>query len=455
MGLLFGTDGIRGIANKDLDSKLAFNVGKAAATALSGENKRRPVFTIGKDTRISSDMLEAALTAGLCAAGADVLPLGVIPTPAVAFITVAAGADAGIVISASHNPYEYNGIKIFNSEGYKLSDELEDLIEEYVMSGKELPVKTNGDIGRVLPGGEDWAKKYIEHTACCTEGEINGLKVVFDCANGAASRTARKLFTRFDIKYEIINDNPDGVNINKNCGSTHMKNLAETVVNGGFDLGIAFDGDADRCLVVDEKGGIVDGDRIMGICGKGMKALGKLKGDTVVATVMSNIGFHKFAKSCGLNILCANVGDKYVLRMMQDGGYNLGGEQSGHMIFLDDSTTGDGQLTAVKFLSIVSNSRKTVSELVSEIPQFPQILQNVIVEGGNAVKNKVLESEVLLSEIKVAEDRLGDSGRILVRPSGTEALIRVMVEAAEHETARNVAEKLSKTIKTIINLSNY
>ncbi len=455
MGLLFGTDGIRGIANKDLDSKLAFKVGMAAALALSGENSRRPVFTIGKDTRISSDMLEAALTAGLCAAGADVMPLGVIPTPAVAFITVAAGADAGIVISASHNPYEYNGIKIFNSEGFKLSDELEKLIESYISSGGDLPVKTNGAIGKVLPGGEDWANKYIEHTARCKEGEINALKVVFDCANGAASRTARKLFSRFDIDYTIINDSPDGVNINKKCGSTHMKSLAETVVEGGFDLGIAFDGDADRCLVVDEKGSLVDGDRIMGICGKGMKDLGKLNGDTIVATVMSNIGFHKFAKSSGLNILCANVGDKYVLRMMQEGGFNLGGEQSGHMIFLGDSTTGDGQLTAVKFLSIVSASGKTVSELVTEIPQFPQILQNVIVEGGNAVKNRVLESEVLLSEIKTAEDKLGDSGRILVRPSGTEALIRVMVEAAEHDTARNIAEKISNTIKTIIKLSNY
>lgn len=455
MGLLFGTDGIRGIANKDLDSTLAFNVGKAAAIALSCEKNHRPVFTIGKDTRISSDMLEAALIAGLCAAGADVMPLGVIPTPAVAFITVASGADAGIVISASHNPYEYNGIKIFNSEGYKLSDELEELIEEYVLSGKKLPEKSNGDIGRVLQGGEAWAERYIEHTACCKDNEIRGLKVLFDCANGASSRTAQKIFSRFDIEYSIINDKPNGVNINLNCGSTHLKGLSEKVVEGGFDLGIAFDGDADRCLAIDEKGGIVDGDRIMGICGKGMKELGKLNGNTIVATAYSNIGFHKFAKSNNFNILCANTGDKYVLRMMQEGGYNLGGEQSGHLIFLDDSTTGDGQLAAIKFLSIVSSSAKSVSELVSEIPQFPQVLQNVVVDGGNAVKNKVLESSSLLGEIKNAEDSLGDSGRILVRPSGTEALIRVMVEAADSFTAKNLAEKLSNTIKNIINSSKF
>ncbi len=455
MGILFGTDGIRGVANKDLDSKLAFNIGKAAALALSNEKHRRPVFTIGKDTRISSDMLEAALTAGLCSAGADVMPLGVIPTPAVAFITAAARADAGIVISASHNPYEDNGIKIFSSEGFKLSDELEQKIEDYILSGEHLPEKTNGDIGRVLPGGEKWAERYIEHIAGCREGDIRGLKVAIDCANGASSRTAERLFSLFDLELSIINNKPDGTNINRNCGSTHLQALSEYVADGGFDLGMAFDGDADRCLIVDEKGGIVDGDRIMGICGRRLKQLGKLKGNTIVATVMSNMGFHKYARDNGINLLCASVGDKYVLRMMQEGGYNLGGEQSGHMIFLDDSTTGDGQLAAVKFLSVLTGSGKSVSELVSEIPKFPQMLLNVPIEGGNSVKNRIMESEKLLLEIQNSEKILGDSGRILVRPSGTEALIRVMVEASEMENARNIAEKLSNTIKSLINSSNY
>lgn len=455
MGSLFGTDGIRGIANRELDSMLAFKIGKAAATALSCEKKGKPVFAIGKDTRISSDMLEAALTAGLCSAGADVIPLGVIPTPAVAFITVAAGADAGIVISASHNPYEYNGIKIFNSEGFKLSDELENKIEEYVLSGEELPEKRDGEIGRVLSGGDEWADAYIKHLASCAEGEIRGLKVAIDCANGASSRTAKKLFSHFGIEMIILNDEPNGLNINDRCGSTHLNCLSNAVIEGGFDLGIAFDGDADRCLIVDEKGGIVNGDLIMGICGRGMKSLGKLRGDTIVATVMSNLGFHKYAQENCLKLLCASVGDKYVLRMMQEGGYNLGGEQSGHMIFLDDSTTGDGQLTAVKFLSILTLSGKKVSELVSEIPQYPQVLLNVPIEGGNARKDEVLTSEALISDIRAYEQELGDSGRILVRPSGTEALIRVMVEASKMENARNIAEKLSNTIKSLANSIGY
>ncbi len=451
MGRLFGTDGIRGVANKELDAVLAFRVGQAAAAVLSKEKHGRPVFTIGKDTRISSDMLEAALTAGLCSAGADVMPLGVIPTPAVAYITVDVGADAGIVISASHNPYEYNGIKIFDSRGFKLSDALEKEIENCVLSGEELPRVKNESIGRVIDQSGKLADAYINHVAGCAEGSINGLRAVIDCANGASSRTARQLFSNFPIEFEIINDQPNGININNKCGSTHMEGLSKAVIKGGFDLGIAFDGDADRCLIVDEKGNKLDGDNIMALCALGMKKLGKLKNDTVVATIMSGLGFHKYANDNNFSVLCADVGDKYVLRMMQEKDCNLGGEQSGHMIFLDNSTTGDGQLTAVKFLSILSASGKKVSELVAEIPQFPQIHKNVPIEGGNQMKKKVMDSEELKAEIKAVEGTLGGSGRVLIRPSGTEALIRVMVEASDMSLAENTTEKLTNTIKYIIN----
>jgi len=455
MAKLFGTDGIRGIANKDLDALLAFRVGQAAAIVLSKGKEEQTIFTIGKDTRISSDMLEAALIAGLCSAGASVMPLGVVPTPAVAYITVASGADAGIVISAFHNPFEYNGIKIFNSKGFKLSDELEEQIEEYVLSGEPLPEKSCGEIGRVIEDGGKWVDAYINHLAGCAEGEIKDLKVVIDCANGAAFRTAEKLFSRFPIEFEIIKDHPNGININDCCGSTHMDFLSRTVVAGGYDMGIAFDGDADRCLIVDENGNMVDGDLIMGVCGRGMKAAGKLKCNTIVATVMSNLGFHKFAHDNNLNILCAAVGDKNVLDMMVKGGYNLGGEQSGHLIFLDDATTGDGQLAAVKLLSIVSSTGKAVSELVSEIPQYPQVLLNVPIEGGNEKKSVIMKSDRLREDIECAQKTLGDSGRVLIRPSGTEALIRVMVEASNMTVAQLTAQNLSNTIKSLINIANY
>ncbi len=450
MGRLFGTDGIRGVANKELDAVLAFHVGQAAAAVLAKAKKGRPVFTIGKDTRISSDMLEAALTSGLCSAGADVIPLGVVPTPAVAYITVSAGADAGIVISASHNPYEYNGIKIFDSQGFKLSEALENEIEDFILSAEEPPRVKNEDIGRVINEGSRLADAYINHVAGCAEGGIRGLRAVIDCANGASSTTARQLFSHFPMEFEIINDQPNGININNNCGSTHMDGLSKAVIEGGFDLGIAFDGDADRCLIVDEKGNKLDGDNIMAICALGMKKRGKLKNDTVVATIMSGLGFHKYANDNDFKVLCADVGDKYVLRMMQEKDCNLGGEQSGHMIFLDDSTTGDGQLTAVKFLSILSDSGKKVSELVAEIPQYPQIHKNVPIEGGNQIKDKVMQSEELKTEIRAVEVMLGGSGRVLIRPSGTEALIRVMVEANDMSVAINSTEKLSNTIKYII-----
>lgn len=449
VGKLFGTDGIRGVANEDLNIDLALRVGQAAAMVLARGKGKKPVIAIGKDTRLSGDMLESALVAGMCSAGADVMVLGIVPTPAVAFITKLAGADAGIVISASHNPYMDNGIKIFNGNGFKLSDELECEIEELVLSGEKLQHMTSEKIGRVLRKNKEYADKYIDHLEQAAEGDIKNLRVLVDCSNGAASRTASELFTRFDIDVEIMKVHPNGLNINEGCGSTHLEFIQEIMRSGSYDIGIAFDGDADRCLIIDENGRIIDGDRILAVCAMHMKKDGILKHDTVVATVMSNLGFHIFAKKHGINLICTSVGDRNVLEKMLEGGYNLGGEQSGHLIFLDEATTGDGQLAAVKFLSIVRQTGKKVSELVSDIPYYPQVLINTPVSGGNPAKDAIMESEELTLAIKRAEEELGSEGRILIRPSGTEPLIRVMVEASDDKIANCVAENLTNLIKNI------
>lgn len=453
LGKYFGTDGIRGIVNKGLDAALAFKVGQATAMVLSEglKSDARPLVTIGKDTRISGDMLEAAITAGLCSAGADVMHLGVIPTPAVAFITTECGADAGIVISASHNPYEHNGIKIFNGNGFKLSDDLEAQIEQLIDSDEPLTEKQNGEIGRILPRGRECVDRYVEHVVSVADGKIGKLKVMIDCSNGAATRTVNDIFGRFPLDLELIKDHPDGCNINANCGSTHIEILGRMVVAGGYDLGLAFDGDADRCLAVDENGQLVDGDKIMAICGKAMIAEGKLQKNAIVATVMSNLGFHEYCGKNGIDLHCAAVGDRNVLEMMQEKGFNLGGEQSGHVIFLDNATTGDGQLAAVRFLQVISKSEKKLSELAAEIPTYPQVLLNISIEGGNEAKVAIISDESLKQAIEAEQKALGNSGRILVRPSGTEALIRVMVEAADKKTADDVALRLSEFIK---NLSN-
>lgn len=451
LGKYFGTDGIRGIVNKELDAALAFKVGQATAMVLAEglNDSRKPFVTIGKDTRISGDMLEAAITAGLCSAGADVMPLGVIPTPAVAFVTTDSKADAGIVISASHNPYEHNGIKIFNGKGFKLSDELEGKIEQLLDSDEALTEKQRGDIGRVLTRGHECVDRYIEHIVSVSEERIGKLKVMIDCSNGAAARTVNDIFGRFPLELEIIKDHPDGCNINANCGSTHIEGLGRMVVAGGYDIGLAFDGDADRCLAVDENGALVDGDKIMAICGKAMIAEGKLSKNAIVATVMSNLGFHDYCGENGIDLRCAAVGDRNVLEMMLENGFNLGGEQSGHLIFLDYATTGDGQLAAVRFLGVLSKSDKKLSELAAEIPTYPQILRNISIEGGNAVKERIMSDESLNIMIKDQQAALGGTGRILVRPSGTEALIRVMVEAADKKTLDEVASMLSSHIDSL------
>ena len=450
MGKLFGTDGIRGVVNDGLDATLAYKVGMAAAHVMTQEKGGgQPRFAIGKDTRISSDLLEGALIAGLCSAGADVLHLGVLPTPAVAWVTVDTGCDAGVVISASHNPFEHNGIKIFNGQGFKLSDELENRIEDIILNDVEVPLKTGGDIGRVIYADQQESQDYIDHLVSTIASDLAGLHILVDCANGAASATAARLFDRFPkLQTDVINADPDGVNINDKCGSTHIDSLAAMVKAGGYDIGIAFDGDADRCLAVDENGVLIDGDQIMAACGLDRKGRGALPGDTVVATVMSNLGLHVFAKEHGLKLEITDVGDRNVLERMLEQGYVLGGEQSGHMIFTDYATTGDGQLTALQVLSLLKESGKKASELFGACARYPQVLINVPV-ADNDVKKAVMASQALWDAVKAEEEQLAGSGRILVRPSGTEALMRVMVEAKTEDVARQTAQRLAQMIPSL------
>ena len=449
MGKLFGTDGIRGVVNAGLDADLAYKVGLAAAIVLAKNKKpgEKPLVTIGKDTRISGDLLKGSLISGLCTAGADVLDLGTLPTPGVAWVTVDEEADAGIVISASHNPFEHNGIKIFNGKGFKLSDELEEKIEDIVLFGSNnVPMKTHGDIGKVSYVAPKASEDYIDHLESTIDSTLGGLRILVDCANGAASATAARLFDRFSkLRTDVINADPDGVNINDKCGSTHMDALAAMVKAGGYDMGIAFDGDADRCLAVDEQGSLIDGDQIMAACGLDMKAKGGLPGDTVVATVMSNLGFHVYAKEHGMKLECTDVGDRNVLERMVEKGYALGGEQSGHMIFLDHATTGDGQLTALQILALLKESGKKASQVFSACPRYPQVLINVPV-ADNDVKKAAMASPLLAQAVAREEEALGDEGRVLVRPSGTEALMRVMVEARSQETAQETAQRLADLI---------
>ncbi|MBQ2799457.1 MAG: phosphoglucosamine mutase, partial [Ruminiclostridium sp.] len=379
MGRLFGTDGARGVAITELTCELAMKIGRAAAVVLAnrGTKKNKARILIGKDTRISSDILEAALIAGITSVGADVELLGVVPTPAVAYLVKYYEADAGVMISASHNSVEYNGIKLFSSTGFKLPDEVENEIEALVLDNHESIKLVNGkDVGRVrtLYGA---ISEYNEHIQSTVSGKFQGLLVAIDCANGSASATAEALFYKFGAECIYINNKPDGFNINEKCGSTHMEQLVELVKQRGCDVGFAFDGDADRCLAVDEKGNIVDGDKLIAILSRYMKEKGKLKNNTAVVTVMSNLGFHQFMKNNNINTECTKVGDRYVLEKMLEGDFNIGGEQSGHIILLDHCTTGDGQLTAAQVLELLSKCKTPLSKLVEEIPDFPQLLLNV------------------------------------------------------------------------------
>lgn len=446
MGRLFGTDGARGIANTELTCELAMNIGRAAAMVLTDDTHHRPQVIIGKDTRISSDMLESALVAGLCSVGADVLLLGVVPTPAVACLVRQYKADAGVMISASHNPVEYNGIKIFNGEGYKLSDSLEDKIEKIVLDGAPVPItRTGRDVGRVNRCVSA-ARDYIASLTRTVDGDLSGLKIAADCANGSASATAPQLFAALGAECDIINANPDGVNINHNCGSTHIEHLAEYVRDNGCDIGVAFDGDADRCLAVDESGELIDGDKLLAVFAQELKRKGRLTKNTLVVTVLSNIGLHLFGDREGINVARTKVGDRYVLEEMLKNGYVIGGEQSGHIIFLEHATTGDGELSAIQLLRILKNSGEKASELAALMRSYPQTMVNVKV--GPGAKEKLGTDEVIQKATKEAETQLKGVGRVLIRPSGTEPLIRVTVEGPDARSVEHIADTLAAVISS-------
>ena len=450
MGKLFGTDGIRGVVNAGLDADLAYKVGLAAAQVLAKGKKpgEKPLVTIGKDTRISGDLLKGSLIAGLCTAGADVLDLGTLPTPGVAWVTVDEKADAGIVISASHNPFEHNGIKIFNGQGYKLSDELEEKIEDVVLFGhNDVGRKTGGDIGKVSYVAEKAVLDYIDHLESTITSDLAGLRILVDCANGASYTTAARLFDRFPkLQTDVINADPDGVNINDKCGSTHIDSLAAMVKAGGYDIGIAFDGDADRCLMVDEQGNFVDGDFIMAICAMDMKSRGKLAGNAVVGTIMTNLGFQRFCEENGMKFEATKVGDRYVLEEMRLDGYNFGGEQSGHVIFRDFATTGDGQLTACQLLSLLRRREAKLSSLATLMQRFPQTMVNIQVSPEG--KLAFYTDHKVKAAIDKASETLGRDGRIIVRPSGTEPLLRVMVEGKDEQLIQKLAQDVADVIKT-------
>lgn len=443
MGRMFGTDGVRGIANKDLTSEMAYNLGRAGAYVLT-EGAHKPKILVGKDTRISGDMLESALVAGILSVGAEAITLGVIPTPAVAHLTRKYGADAGVMISASHNPVEYNGIKFFDNKGYKLPDELEDEIQGVIESGFEgVPSPIGGDIGKaqVEVGALD---DYIDFAKETIAVNLRGLKVALDCANGAVYKAAVRAFRELEAEVYIINDNPDGTNINEKCGSTHPEELMDYVVRKGCDVGFAFDGDADRCLAVDEKGNLVNGDFILALCGKHLKEINRLKDNTVVVTVMSNLGLDIAFKEMGINCLKTKVGDRYVLEEMIKGNYVLGGEQSGHIIFSKYNSTGDGLVTALQIASIVKKNKKPLSELCSIMKQLPQTLVNAVVP--NEKKNIYLEDKEIVEEIQRIESILDGRGRVLIRPSGTEPLVRVMLEGENQEEIDKLAHNLVNMI---------
>ncbi len=446
MGRMFGTDGVRGIANTELTVELAIKIGRAAAHVLaSSKTSKRAKILIGKDTRVSSDMLQNALVAGICSYGADAYVLGTIPTPAVALLVKKYEADAGIMISASHNPVEFNGIKLFNKDGFKLKDSIEDEIEELVRSGENLyPFITGADLGRVIyldKASDD----YIDYIAESVSISDCGLNVVLDCSNGSASATAEKLFKKLGANITLLSAEPDGININKNCGSTNLEPLKAFMKKGGYDIGLAFDGDADRCLAVDEKGNEVDGDRIIALFAWYLKKEGRLNEDTAVVTVMSNLGFFEFADKYGINAISAKVGDRYVLEKMLEGGYNLGGEQSGHIILSEYATTGDGQMTGAFLLKILMESGDSLSSLAGIMEKYPQVMRNVTVK--NEDKAKLDTDKEIAAVIAEASEELKKCGRVLVRASGTEPLIRIMIEGKNLEDIERLADKIASVIE--------
>ena len=440
----FGTDGVRGIANTELDCELAYKLGRAGGYVLT-KGKDKVKVVVGKDTRVSGDMLESALIAGLMSVGCDIITVGVIPTPGVAYLTKHYNADCGVVISASHNPVEYNGIKFFNEHGYKLDDSIELEIESYIDNIETVEVHPTGDkVGKKIHE-HDAVRDYVDYLKTIVNIDFNGLKVVLDCANGAAYKVAPMVFEELGADVIAINNTPDGNNINDKCGSTHPEGLQEAVLRSNADLGLAYDGDADRLIAVNEKGQIVDGDHIMILSAIYMKKHNKLAKDTLVVTVMSNIGLVIAAKENNINLATTAVGDRYVLEEMKNSGYNLGGEQSGHMIFLDYNTTGDGTLSSLVLAKIVKEEGKTLSELAAVMNQYPQVLVNARIKNEN--KNRYMEIPEIKDEIERIEKLMDGCGRVLIRPSGTEPLVRVMLEGKDEGQLKELATNLANLIQ--------
>ena len=448
MGRLFGTDGVRGVANDELTPLLAMQLGQAGAYVLTKENMHKPTIMVGCDTRISGDMLANALMAGICSVGANAVYVGVIPTPAVAYLTRKYKVDAGVVISASHNPVEFNGIKFFDGDGYKLPDALEDEIESIIkggMNGIKFPIGAN--VGKIKYR-TDAREEYINHSIQSVKIDLSGLKIVVDCAEGAAYYTSVEALRELGGNIVAIHNMPDGTNINANCGSTHMEELKARVVYEKANIGLAFDGDADRLLAVDEQGNVVDGDQIMAIIGNHMKASGDLANDTIVVTVMSNLGFTLMAEKNGIHVEQTKVGDRYVLERMKQINASLGGEQSGHIIFLKENTTGDGLLSALHLLKVMVETGKTLSELASVMEVLPQALINAKVP--NHKKEKYMEYPEIASAIQGLNDKFAGEGRVLIRPSGTEPFVRVMIEGKDQKMIEDEAKQLAELIQNIM-----
>ncbi|WP_156224081.1 phosphoglucosamine mutase [Pseudactinotalea suaedae] len=443
MSRLFGTDGVRGLANREITADLSLALGSAAARVLAQQGSfegHRPRAIVGRDPRVSGQFLAAAMVAGLAAAGVDTEDLGVLPTPAVAYLTGAENADLAVMISASHNPMQDNGIKFFARGGHKLDDAVEDAIEVALAQDWERP--THGGVGRITTNRGSSGERYVEHLLGTLKHDLTGLRIAVDCANGAASEVGPVALREAGADVVVINASPDGRNINEKCGSTHPEQLQAVTVASEAHLGVAFDGDADRCLAVDSTGALVDGDQIMGVLATALKERGDLAGDTLVVTVMSNLGLLIAMREAGIATVQAGVGDRYVLEAMRAGGFSLGGEQSGHLIMADHATTGDGVLTALQLASRVAQTGRSLAELASAVERLPQVLVNV----PGVDKARVASDEVLGAAIRAAEGRLGDTGRVLLRPSGTEPLVRVMVEAATAEQAQREADELATTV---------
>ncbi len=444
MGRLFGTDGVRGVAGSELTIELATKLGQAGAYVLTKEQAHKPTIIVGCDTRISGGMLASALMSGICSVGANAIFAGVMPTPAIAYLTRRHKVDAGVVISASHNPMEFNGIKFFNGDGYKLSDALEDEIEALIANDmKDVTLPTGSEIGKI-EYRFDLIREYIDFMKKTVPVDLTGMKIVIDCAEGASYKTSVETLRELGAELVAIHTNPDGTNINSNCGSTHMEELQARVVYEKAAVGLAFDGDADRMLAVDENGKMVDGDEIMAICANHMKEKGTLKKDTVVVTVMSNLGFTLMGQERNLHVEKTKVGDRYVLENMLANGYNLGGEQSGHVIFLDDNTTGDGLLSALHLLQVMVDTGKPLSELAQVMEVLPQALVNAKVP--NHKKESFMEYPEIAGAIAELEEKFAGEGRVLIRPSGTEPLVRVMIEGKNQTQIEEEAKKLAELI---------